>query len=274
MADPLVSVVTPSFNVRPFLAECLASVASQTMTDFEHLVMDGGSTDGTVELLEAWSGHHVDWVSEPDRGQSHAVNKGLDRARGNIVAWLNGDDLYEPWALARVAELFARDGELDLIYGFALMIDAEGRVVRMARHPRPRLEDIYLFTPFLHQPSVFFRRRVVDRFGGLDEGLHYAMDYEYWLRIGRNVKALFAPEIFSRIRHRPGSKMDDPGFRAHYRAMRKLYLANGGRRFSPMLLERLLDRIVAYPAFMASWPLRRLLWKAMGVPWGEPLRLY
>ncbi len=251
----------------------LQSVANQQLRSFEHIVMDGGSDDGTVELLTRWNRYPLRWTCEPDRGQAHAVNKAVSLARGEVIAWLNADDLYEPWTLSRVSAHFTGNPTLDLIYGFALIIDERGEVVRLARHPRPNFTDIYRFTPFLHQPAVFFRRRVYERFGPLREDLDLTMDYEYWLRIGRGVTARFVPEILARIRHRAGAKMDDPGFKRFYREMWPLFRSHGGRLLSPMLLDRLLERWIEYPAFMASWPLRKLLWRAMGVPWGTPLRL-
>jgi glycosyltransferase involved in cell wall biosynthesis len=272
MSAPAFSIVTPSFNVRPFLQECLGSVAVQDSRSFEHIVVDGASTDGSVELLSSWKGHAVRWISEPDRGQSHAVNKGFAMANGEIIGWLNADDLYEPWTVRRVVHHFDACEGLEVLYGLAIVIDAVGNFVRLAPQPRPAITDLYQFTNFLHQPAVFFRRSVVERFGGIDETLEYAMDYDFWLRIGRHVRAKFVPEVLARIRFRPGAKMDDPGWRTHYRASRRLYLKHGGRRFSPMLVDRVLNRWVEYPVFMLSWPLRKLVWRMMRVPWGQPLR--
>ena len=267
------SIITPSFNVRSLLLHCLASVAAQECREFEHIVVDGASTDGTVEVLSSWAGHPVRWVSEPDSGQSQALNKGFALARGDVIGWLNADDLYEPWTVQRVLHHFDACEGLEVLYGLAIVIDAEGNFVRLAPQPRPNITDLYQYTNFLHQPAVFFRRSVVERFGGIDETLEYAMDYDFWLRIGRHVRAKFVPEVLARIRFRPGAKMDDPGWRTHYRASRRLYLKHGGRRFSPMLVERALNRCVEHPIFTMSWPLRKLLWKLMRVPWGQPLRM-
>lgn len=273
MAVPTFSIVTPSFNVRPFLWQCLSSVAAQDCRDFEHIVVDGASTDGTVELLHSWQEYPIRWVSETDSGQSQALNKGFAMAQGEVIGWLNADDLYEPWTIAGVLHHFQADPRLDLLYGLALVVDGDGRFVRVAPQPRERMTDLYRFPNFLHQPAVFFRRSLFDRFGFLDESLYFALDYEYWLRIGRHVTARFEPEIYARIRQRPGSKMADPGWRKFWREMRRCYLHHGGRRFSPMLLEHVLNRTIEYPIFMLTWPLRKLLWKLMDVPWGQPLRM-
>jgi glycosyltransferase involved in cell wall biosynthesis len=272
MGAPALSIVTPSFNVRPFLEECLRSVAAQDSREFEHIVVDGASTDGSVELLSSWARHVVRWVSEPDRGQSNAVNKGFAMARGEILGWLNADDLYEPWTVRHVLQHFGSDDALDLLYGLAIVVDADGGFLRVAPQPRTEIADLYRFTNFLHQPAVFFRRSVIERFGGIDESLEYAMDYDFWLRIARQVKSRFVPDVLARIRFRPGAKMDDPGWRTHYRVSRRLFLKHGGKPFSPMLIERLLNRWIEYPVFMFSWPFRRLLWRLMDVPWGQALR--
>jgi len=273
MSQLSLSIVTPSLNVRSHLQECLVSVAQQERRDFEHIVIDGGSTDGTVELLASWSLHPLHWISEPDRGQAHAINKGFAMATGEVVAWLNADDLYEPWTVRRVLHHFEASEGLEFLYGLAIVIDAGGAFVRVAPQPRPKLTDLYRFSPFLHQPAVFFRRSLLDRFGLLDESLFFALDYEYWLRIGRNVRATFVPEVLARLRQRPSSKMADPGWRRFYREMRQCYLRHGGRRFSPMLLERWVNRVVEYPTYMLTWPARRLLWKLMDVRWGDPFRM-
>jgi glycosyltransferase involved in cell wall biosynthesis len=269
----ILSIVTPTLNLRRYLEPCLESVAAQDSREFEHIVVDGASTDGTVELLSHWGKHEIRWVSEPDTGQSQALNKGFAMVRGDIIGWLNADDLYEPWTVRSVLHSFRTCEKLELLYGLAMVINADGAFVRVASQPRPNITDLYRFTNFLHQPAVFFRRSVVEKFGGIDETLEYAMDYDFWLRIGRHVEAKFVPAILARIRFRPGAKMDDPGWRTHYRASRRLYLKHGGRRFSPMLVERILNRFVEYPVYMLAWPVRKVLWRLMGVPWGQPLRM-
>jgi glycosyltransferase involved in cell wall biosynthesis len=273
MSGLSLSIITPSLNVRSHLEACLRSVAEQVRKDHEHIVIDGGSTDGSVKLLASWKAHPLRWVSEPDRGQAHAINKGFAMAQGDILAWLNADDLYEPWSVQRVLHHFEGSETLEFLYGLALIIDADGKFVRVAPQPRTRLTDLYRFAPFLHQPAVFFRRSLLDRFGFLDESLVFAMDYDYWLRVGRDVHALFVPELLARIRQRSGSKMADPGWRRFYRELRRCYLRHGGRRFSPMLLERWLNRGIEYPVYMLTWPLRKILWRLMGVGWGEPFRM-
>lgn len=189
------SVITPSLNQSRYLGACLdsvrASAAQAKPHEVEHIVIDGGSTDGSVELLRAR--RDIRWISEPDRGQSHAINKGLALAGGDILAYLCADDLYEPHALGRVFEVFAADAAADVVYADFYFLEGDsGRKRRKsAASFRPdRLRDR---NP-LGQPAVWWRRRVYEKFGGFDESLHYCMDHEYWLRLGPAVRWHYLPE--------------------------------------------------------------------------------
>ena len=194
------SVITPSYNQGRFIARTLASVALQAAPglEIEHLVMDGGSSDETLAVLAR---HPVRWVSGPDDGQADAVNKGICASDGEVIAWLNSDDIYRPGAFARVAAFLEAHPEVDVVYGMADHIDVDDRL--LSAYPTEdwdfeRLQQ----TCFICQPALFFRRRVVEAQGLLDPALHYCMDYEYWLRLGR------AGLRFAYLRHKlAGSRM-------------------------------------------------------------------
>ena len=178
-----VSIITPSFNQGQFIERTLQSVASQAGVEIEHVVFDGGSTDNTVEILKSFS-PPVHWVSQKDKGQADAINKGIRATDGEIVTWLNSDDIYYPSAIVRVAAFFEAHPDIDIVYGMADHIDLDDR----AFEPYPteswnfeRLKE----TCFICQPALFFRRRIIKECGLLDESLRYCMDYEYWLRLGR-----------------------------------------------------------------------------------------
>jgi glycosyltransferase involved in cell wall biosynthesis len=185
-----ISVVTPSYNQAHFLEQCLRSVHEQEGDfEIEHLVIDGGSTDGTVELLEEWKSK-LWYVSEPDRGQSHAINKGIKKATGDLIVWLNSDDFLLPGALKALVSYFRENPDKRWAYGRCLSVDTQGRPNRQKlygfknliqkRYSYPKL----LLGNYISQPATFFKREIFETVGGLNENLDYAMDYDLWLRFG------------------------------------------------------------------------------------------
>jgi glycosyltransferase involved in cell wall biosynthesis len=181
---PWVSIVTPSYNQTQFIEETIRSVLLQGYPNLEYIIIDGGSTDGSVEIIRKYEPWLTYWVSEPDRGQAEAINKGWKRSTGHILAWLNSDDLYRPGALGRVAEAFQC---LDAVVavGACAITDIDRNVVgcKLSRHLDPK-HFLYEVASVPGQPSVFLARPVIEEVGGLDESLHYILDWEYWLRIG------------------------------------------------------------------------------------------
>ncbi|MCX5956474.1 MAG: glycosyltransferase family 2 protein [Cyanobacteria bacterium] len=176
-----ISVITPSFNQGGFIGRTLASVANQNYPAHEHLIFDGGSSDTTLDVLKA-AGSSIRWVSRPDGGQADAVNQGLQSAEGDVIAWLNSDDIYYPGAFEQVAEAFNSDPNLDVLYGMADHIDVDDHPFE--EYPTiPWNPEKLRQTCFICQPALFFRRRVIGKVGLLDASLHYCMDYNYWLRL-------------------------------------------------------------------------------------------
>lgn len=206
-----ISVVTPSFNQAQFIERTIRSVLDQSHRDIEHIVVDGGSDDGTLAILKRYTGR-IAWVSEKDRGQAHAINKGLAMATGEIVAWLNSDDTYEPGALDAVARHFGDHPDCRWAYGKCRIIDDGDREIRsfitgyknflLAKYSFAKL----LAENFISQPTVFWRRSLLDEIGYLNEQEHFCMDYDYWLRAGSRYPAGVIRAYLANFRYHRASK--------------------------------------------------------------------
>jgi glycosyltransferase involved in cell wall biosynthesis len=231
----LVSIVTPSLDQDRYLREAIESVRAQTYEPIEHIVVDGGSTDGTLEILNEY--HDVRWLSEADRGQSHALNKGFGLARGEILGWLNADDAYEPHAVAEgVAAL--REHCVGLVYADVTRVNDDHANPRRIRS-RPHWS---FWTEVndgcgIYSPSVFFTREAFESVGPLDEDLHMTMDYDLWLRIGSRFGAQHVDAIWAVQRIHDGAKtirQTDEFWPERLTVSRR----HGGRLVSPLLIRR------------------------------------
>lgn len=240
MDGPLVTVVTPSLDQGRYIREAIESVRAQTYAPIEHVVVDGGSTDGTLDILRAYDG--LRWVSEPDRGQSHALNKGFAMATGEVFGWLNADDAYEPHAVAE--GVAALDG-VGLAYADVTRVNDGGVNPRRIRS-RPEWD---LWTELndgngVYSPSVFFTREAFEAVGGLDETLQLSMDYDLWLKIGARFGARHADDVWAVQRIHDDAKTirryDD--FWAERLAISRRH---GGRLVSPLLIKRYVRRAPA-----------------------------
>jgi glycosyltransferase involved in cell wall biosynthesis len=212
MRKPSFSIVTPSFNQAIYIDEALGSVRRQNWPNLEHLVIDGGSNDGTVDVLRGHSAHpdwsHLRWCSELDRGQAHALNKGFAVARGDIVGWLNSDDRYLPLCFDRVTSAFKRHPEIDVIYGDYRYIDEAGSPLQVRREIGfSRFILLYHRVLYIPTTSTFFRRRVFENGQFLDEHLHFALDAEFFIRLARNgFRFHHLREVLADFRLQPNSK--------------------------------------------------------------------
>ncbi|PWB67737.1 MAG: glycosyltransferase [Holophagae bacterium] len=274
-AAPLVpTVVVPNLNNARFLQRTLDSIAAQSVPDLDVVIVDGGSTDGSVEIIRSWAeANGARWISEPDGGQAQAINKGFRMARGEIVTWLNSDDLFPPGAVSRAIWEFESDPELDFIWGFCLLIDAEGRPLRIGNFDARRdLAELRGSRCFIVQPGTWFRRSVFDRFGYLDESYHFAFDYEFFLRMAGKVKARFVPDVVSNFRVHPSSKTGSQHGKflpEQWRAFR----SHGGRINSPFVLDALRNTLVMPAVGRMTRPLRHLLWRVLGLKPGTKVRV-
>ncbi len=224
-AGPTVSIVTPCLNPGERLARCLASVRRQTYPGVEHVIVDGGSTDGTVELLAAASG--LRWISEPDGGQVEAINKGLAVASGSIVTWLNADDVLLPEAVARAVGAFAAGPGLGLVYGDCRIVEG-GREVLIWRAPRRLTVEGLEGGLSIPQPGAFLRRSALDRAGGLDPSFELAMDVDLWLRLlAAGVRSRRLRGVVSVFELHPESKTGSLPRRRFYEENARAFLLAG-----------------------------------------------
>jgi glycosyltransferase involved in cell wall biosynthesis len=207
---PTVSIVTPSFNQGAYIKQTIESVLAQDYPHIDYRVIDGGSDDDTVAVLKSY-GDRVKWVSEKDRGQTHAINKGMAQAAGEVRTYLNSDDLLRPGAVGRVVEHFRARPGCDLVYGRDAMIDASGRYLNMyptAEYSFDRLVE----NCCISQPAAFWRKRIADRVGPFDESLQLVMDYDYWLRVDRAAGAMeHIPDVLAHTRIHQQSKSSGGG---------------------------------------------------------------
>jgi glycosyltransferase involved in cell wall biosynthesis len=249
-----VSVVTPTLNRAELLERTLKSVRAQTYPRVEHIVVDGGSTDGTASMLADYAQtYDLSWVSEPDSGMYSALNKGLSRAHGEILAYVNSDDLYFPWTIEVVAEAFGKHPEADFIFGDALNVaDDTGRL--RVRWQAPFDLDTVERVGFLTQPAVFWRRRAMDAVGPFDESLRYVADCDYWMKAGARHRFVKVDEFLAIERDHPDTlrATQSPSMDRELRAVRGKYVLMRGPMHH-VRSARDLARLVV---------LRRLYWLA------------
>lgn len=202
---PLVSIVTPSFNQASYLEQTIQSVLDQDYADIEYLVIDGGSTDGSVDIIKKYASRLAYWVSEKDAGQADAINKGMARAKGEIVAWLNSDDYYLPGTVAAAVKAFDENPDVVLVYADMLAVDEHGKTFNTLCYRQLTLEDLLSFQ-IIGQPAVFMRRDAFERVGGLDLDYHLLLDHHLWLRIACLGKILHVPQIWAAARYHAAAK--------------------------------------------------------------------
>ncbi len=202
---PLVSIVTPSYNQACYLEATLRSVLNQDYPNLEYIVIDGGSSDGSLEIIERYGEGLAYWVSEPDRGQADAINKGLRRAGGEIVAWINSDDFYMAGAVSSAVEALARHPEAGMVYADGLMIDEGGGLLDRHRYRTYSALDLLCFEVLL-QPTVFMRREALEEAGYLDDRYQLVLDHDLWIRIAARRPMVHVPSFWAVERTHPVAK--------------------------------------------------------------------
>jgi len=200
-----VSIVTPSFNQAAYLERTIQSVLNQDYPRIEYIVVDGGSTDGSAAIIKKYADKLAWWVSEKDRGQADAVNKGFARATGDIAAWLNSDDYYLEGTISAAVKVFEEHPEAALVYGNMLAVDERGAAFNTFKYKQLTLEDLLCFQ-IIGQPAVFMRRSALQAAGGLDPAFHFMLDHHLWIRIARRGKILRVNQTWAAARYHPEAK--------------------------------------------------------------------
>ena len=224
LKEPLVSIVTPSFNQASYIEETIRSVLDQDYPAIEYIIVDGGSTDGSAEIIRQYADRLAWWVSEPDKGQTDAINKGFAHARGELLAWLNSDDTYQPHAIAEAVAFLQSHPAAGMVYGDANLIDQQGRVI--GKFPARQTGYKKLRRGFVHIPqqAAFFRADLWRQVGPLDPSFYFAMDYDLWVRLARLAPLVYHPRLWAnfRLHHTGKSVVSDHRcwpemLRVHYR---------------------------------------------------------
>ena len=240
---PRVSIITPSYNQAQFLEETLCSVLEQDYPDIEYIIVDGGSTDGSVEIIQRYANRLAWWVSEPDRGQTDALNKGFARASGDIMAWLNSDDTYLPGAVSDAVEYLRAHPEAGMVYGEANLVDESGAV--LGRFPARQTDYQRLMRGSVHIPqqAAFFRGELWRTVGPLDPSFYFAMDYDLWVRLSKIAPLHYYPRLWANFRLHGTAKSVASDDRC-YPEMLRVQRREGGPWFSRLRVKAVLRRAV------------------------------
>ena len=210
---PRVSMVTPSYNQGRFIEETIRSVLLQGYPNMEYIIIDGGSTDETLDILKKYSNSLI-WISEPDKGQSDAINKGWRISKGEILAYLNSDDTYMPWAVETAVKFLAENPDISMVYGKCNLMDESSGVIGEITGNQFDLKETLLYMRHgVPQPTAFFRREVIEKVGYLDTNLDMAMDLDLWIRISLRFKMKYISKLLANFRICPGTKTESKGYK-------------------------------------------------------------
>lgn len=259
-SEPLVSIITPSFNQAEFLEATIRSVLSQDYPNLEYIIVDGASTDGSVEIIRRYAGQLAWWVSEPDKGQTDAINKGFARAQGEILGWLNSDDTYLPNAVTEAVSYLQTHPEAAMVYGDANLIDSQGQI--LGKFPARQTDYKRLLRGYVHIPqqAAFFRSELWQRVGPLDTSFYFAMDYDLWVRLARQGPLCYYPRLWANFRLHGSGKSVVSDDRC-WPEMIRVHQRETGRKLSWLAVKAKLR------PFLYSWlPIKLRVWLRERLP--------
>lgn len=253
MTQPLVSIVTPSYNQGKYLEETIQSVLAQDYSNLEYTIVDGGSTDDSLDIIQKYEHRLAWWVSEPDQGQTDAINKGFARAKGDILAWLNSDDTYLPNAISEATAYLQAHPEAGMVYGDTNFIDPQGKVIGRFNAKQTSYQRLRRGAVYIPQQASFFRAIVWRDVGPLDPSFYFAMDYDLWVRIARITPIHYHKRLWANFRLHNDTKTIAENVR-RWPEMIRIHRRDGGSWFSIIVVRFLLRKLLAP---ILTWRLRR-----------------
>ena len=244
-ALPLVSIITPSFNQADYLEATIKSVLEQSYPHIEYIIIDGGSTDGSVDIIKKYESKLGYWESVKDKGQTDAINKGFNRAKGDILAWINSDDTYaNPNAVADAVNFLIAKPEVAMVYADCNFIDEQGKVI--GKFSSRQTDYAKLRTGYVHIPqqTMFFRAKYWKELGPLDPSFYFAMDYDLWVRIAKHAPIKYLPgKTWANFRIHTSSKTNVDDERG-WKEMLRVHYRDGGSFFSPIVAKYYLRKVI------------------------------
>jgi glycosyltransferase involved in cell wall biosynthesis len=241
---PLVSIITPSFNQAQYLEETIKSVLEQDYPRIEYIIMDGGSTDGSVDIIKKHEVGIKAWVSEQDQGQTDAINKGFNRASGDILAWLNSDDTYHPKAVGEAVKCLMEHPDVAMVYADCNFIDEQGRVIGKFASRQTDYQKLRRGYAHIPQQTMFFRAKYWKEVGPLDPSFYFAMDYDLWVRIAKRAPIKYVSgKTWANFRIHTSSKTNVNDERG-WKEMLRVHYRDGGSFFAPIVAKYYLRKLI------------------------------
>ena len=236
------SIITPSYNQGRFIKDTIETILSQKYADYEHLIIDGGSTDDTLDILKTYK--HINWISEPDKGAANALNKGFAKATGDILTWINSDDYYDADVLTAVCDIFENNPDIDFVYGNLTFVNEDKTIIlkdKTVRYSFDLLVNYY--ADAVRQPAIFFRRELFNKVGNLDETLKIVFDYDLFLRMLKVTKTHYIDKNIAFVRDY-NETITRRNLRKQGLEILKVSRRNGGRIFNRLLLETIFRKLL------------------------------